>query len=73
MQVSVALDDHRSLKLEGEVRWRRQSTRPGETEGVGVRFVDLGTEQRRAVEGFVRRHKLEALERFTSLSFARRA
>jgi hypothetical protein len=38
-----------------------------------VRFVDLGTEQRRAVEGFVRRHKLSALERFTSLSFARRA
>jgi DNA-binding NarL/FixJ family response regulator len=73
VQVSVALDEHRALKLDGEVRWRRQSTRPGDVEGVGVRFVDLGTEQRRAVEGFVRRHKLSALERFTSLSFARRA
>lgn len=73
VQVAVALDDHRSLKLEGEVRWRCQSTRPGETEGVGLRFIDMAEDQRRAIEGFVRRRKLEALERFTSLSFARRA
>lgn len=72
VQVALALDDQRSIKVDGEVRWRRQSTRPGETEGVGVRFVDMAEDQRRAVEGFVRRRKLEALERFTAVGLARR-
>jgi DNA-binding NarL/FixJ family response regulator len=73
VQVSMSLDDHRAVKVEGEVRWRRQSARPGETDGVGVRFIDMGDDQRRAVEGFVRRRKLEALERITALSSTRRA
>jgi len=68
INLACALDDQRPMKLFGEVRWRSQSTRPGQVDGMGVRFVDLAEDQRQKLEDFVRRRKLESLQRLASLA-----
>jgi len=72
VSIAFALDDQRQLKLQGEVRWRRDGTRPTSAAGLGLQFVDMRDEQRQLVEDFVRRRKLADLERIGTPT-ARRA
>lgn len=58
VHISFALGETDALQLDGEVRWRRASKRPGTDAGIGVQFVDVGDGARGRIESFVRRNKL---------------
>ncbi len=46
LQLVLPLPDRRTLELTGEVRWVRTDPAPG----LGLRFLDLGTDERRLLE-----------------------
>ena len=58
MKVEFELDDRQRVDLQGEIRWRREASRPAAEAGIGVQFVEMREEQRLMVEEFVRRNKL---------------
>lgn len=58
VRVEFELDDRQRLDLQGEIRWRREASRPAAEAGIGVQFVEMREDQRHAVEEFVRRNKL---------------
>jgi DNA-binding NarL/FixJ family response regulator len=58
VQVSFELEDRRPVQVQGEVRWRRASSRPASRAGLGIEFTDIGDESRDAVEEFVRSRRL---------------
>jgi FixJ family two-component response regulator/Tfp pilus assembly protein PilZ len=69
LKLDVQFEDRQRLDLQGEVRWRRDSSRPASEAGLGIQFVDMREEQRVAVEEFVRQRKLVG---FSPLSSKRR-
>jgi DNA-binding NarL/FixJ family response regulator/Tfp pilus assembly protein PilZ len=69
VRLEFQLEDRQRLDLQGEVRWRRDSSRPAADAGLGVQFVEMREEQRSLVEEFVRQRKLVG---FTPLSSKRR-
>jgi DNA-binding NarL/FixJ family response regulator len=58
VKVEFELDDRQRVDLQGEIRWRREASRPAAEAGIGVQFVEMREEQRHLVEEFVRRNKL---------------
>ena len=69
LKLGFQFEDRQHLDLQGEVRWRRDSSRPASEAGLGVQFVEMREEQRLAVEEFVRQRKLVG---FSPLSSKRR-
>lgn len=58
LRLEFQLQDRQRMDVQGEVRWRRESSRPAAEAGLGVQFVELREEQRQQVEEFVRQRKL---------------
>lgn len=58
VKIEFQLQDRQRLDVQGEVRWRRDASRPAAEAGVGVQFVEMREEQRQVVEEFVRQRKL---------------
>jgi DNA-binding NarL/FixJ family response regulator len=69
LRLEFQLQDRQRMDLQGEVRWRRDSSRPAAEAGLGVQFVEMREEQRHLVEEFVRQRKLVG---FTPLPSAKR-
>jgi DNA-binding NarL/FixJ family response regulator len=61
IRIEFELPERGALQLHGEVRWRREATRPASDPGLGVQFVEMREEQREVVEDFVRERKLRAM------------
>jgi DNA-binding NarL/FixJ family response regulator/Tfp pilus assembly protein PilZ len=59
VQIAFALEEPEPIQVQGEVRWRRASKRPGTDAGVGVQFVDVSDVTRTRIEAFVRKQKLQ--------------
>lgn len=58
VRLEFQLQDRQRMDVQGEVRWRRDSSRPAAEAGLGIQFVELREEQRQIVEEFVRQRKL---------------
>jgi DNA-binding NarL/FixJ family response regulator/Tfp pilus assembly protein PilZ len=69
VRLEFELDDRQRVDLQGEIRWRREASRPASEAGIGVQFVEMREEQRQMVEEFVRRNKLTG---FSPLSTQRK-
>ncbi|MFI5307697.1 MAG: PilZ domain-containing protein [Polyangiales bacterium] len=61
IRIEFELPERGSMHVHGEVRWRRESSRPKSDPGLGVQFVEMREEQRVVVEDFVRTRKLRAM------------
>jgi FixJ family two-component response regulator/Tfp pilus assembly protein PilZ len=66
VRLEFELDDRQRVDLHGEIRWRRDASRPAAEAGIGVQFVEMREEQRMLVEEFVRRNKLVGFTPLTS-------
>ncbi len=58
VRLEFQLDERQRLDVQGEVRWRRDASRPASEAGIGIQFVEMREDQRQAVEEFVRQRKL---------------
>ncbi len=58
VQIAFALEEPEPIQVQGEIRWRRASKRPGTDAGIGVQFVDVSDIARGRIETFVRKQKL---------------
>jgi DNA-binding NarL/FixJ family response regulator/Tfp pilus assembly protein PilZ len=66
VRLEFELDDRQRVDLQGEIRWRREASRPASEAGIGVQFVEMREEQRSLVEEFVRRNKLTGFSPLSS-------
>jgi CheY-like chemotaxis protein len=61
IRIEFELPERGQMLVHGEVRWRRDTSRPTNDPGLGVQFVEMREEQRMVVEDFVRTRKLRAM------------
>jgi DNA-binding NarL/FixJ family response regulator/Tfp pilus assembly protein PilZ len=58
IRLEFQLEDRQRLDVQGEIRWRRDASRPAAEAGVGVQFVEMREDQKQLVEEYVRQRKL---------------
>ena len=61
-KLEFELEDRQRLDLQGEMRWRRDASRPAVEAGIGMQFVEMREEQRMLVEEFVRQQQARRLQ-----------